>query len=238
MSLEGRAAVITGATSGIGFRVACALSRRGVKLVLGGRRAEVLEQHCEVLPDALYLAGDIAEPAMPGRLIELAVERHGRLDIVINNAGQNHNGPIESVDVEQICRMARVNVEAAFRMAYLAVKHFREVGRGHLVNTSSVLGFKVRPYAGAYAGTKYAVEALSEALRLELAGTPIKVTCVEPGLVITDLHRDHADRPEVAQEVAEPLMPEEVAEMIVYALEQPDHIATPRLMILPQSQSI
>ncbi len=238
MSLEGRAAVITGATSGIGFRVACALSRRGVKLVLGGRRADVLEQHCEVLPDALYLAGDIAEPDMPGRLLELALERHGRLDIVVNNAGQNHNGPIESVDVEQVCGMARVNVEAAFRMAYLAVKHFRDVGRGHLVNTSSVLGFKVRPYAGAYAGTKYAVEALSEALRLELAGTPIKVTCVEPGLVITDLHRDHADRPEVAQDVAEPLMPEEVAEMIVYALEQPDHIATPRLMILPQSQSI
>ena len=78
----------------------------------------------------------------------------------------------------------------------------------------------------------------SEALRLELAGTPIKVTCVEPGLVITDLHRDHERRPEVAQDVAEPLMPEEVAEMIVYALEQPDHIATPRLMILPQSQSI
>ena len=238
MSLEGQAAVITGATSGIGFRVVCALSRRGVKLVLGGRRAEVLQRHCELLPDSLYLAGDIADPETPGKLIDLALERHGRLDIVVNNAGQNHNGPIEEVDVELICQMARVNVEAAFRVAYRAMQHFRKVGRGHLVNTSSVLGFKVRPYAGAYAGTKYAVEALSEALRLELAGTPIKVTCVEPGLVITDLHRDHERRPEVAQDVTEPLMPEEVAEMIVYALEQPDHISTPRLMILPQSQSI
>ena len=238
MSLEGRVAVITGATSGIGFRTACALSRRGVKLVLGGRRAEILEQHCDVLPGALPLAADIADPETPARLISLAKEQHGGLDIVINNAGQAYNGPIEEIDVEQICQMARVNVEAAFRMAYLAMKHFREIGRGHLVNTSSVLGFKVRPLAGAYAGTKYAIEALSEALRLELAGTPIKVTCIEPGLVITDLHRDHEKRPEVAQDVSEPLMPEEVAEMVVYALEQPDHISTPRLMILPQCQAI
>lgn len=238
MSLEGQAALITGATSGIGFRAACALSRRGVKLVLSGRRAEELERHCGLLPDAVFLARDIAEPETPAALIELTLERHGRLDMVINNAGLIHTGPIETIDVEQVCLMARVNVEAAFRMAYTAVKHFRSVGRGHLVNTSSVLGFKVRPNAGAYAGTKYAVEALSEALRLELAGSPIKVTCVEPGLVITDLHRDHDSRPEVVQAVPEPLMPEEVAEMIVYALEQPDHIATPRLMILPQSQSI
>jgi NADP-dependent 3-hydroxy acid dehydrogenase YdfG len=134
--------------------------------------------------------------------------------------------------------MVRVNVEAAYRMAYTAVKHFRRVGRGHLVNTSSVLGFKVRPKAGAYAGTKYAVEALSEALRLELAGSDIKVTCIEPGLVITDLHRDHAVRPEVAQSVAQPLQPADVAQCILFALQQPAHVAIPRLMVLPQSQEI
>ena len=79
--------------------------------------------------------------------------------------------------------MVRVNVEAAFRMAYVAVKHFKATGSGYLLNTSSVLGTKVRPTAGAYAGTKFAIEALTEALRIELSRTSIGVAVVEPGLV-------------------------------------------------------
>ena len=234
MSLAGKVALITGATSGIGFRTACALSRKDVKLVLAGRRAEILERHCEVLPGAVSQAGDIAEPGVPEALIETALARFGRLDIVVNNAGLVHMGSIEEIDLDEVCRMVRVNVEAAFRLAYLAVKHFRAAGTGHLVNTSSILGTKTRPQAGAYAGTKFAIEALSESLRMELSGCPVKVTCIEPGLVITDLHRDQAVRPEKALQIPVPLMPEEVADMIVYALEQPDHIATPRLMILPK----
>jgi NADP-dependent 3-hydroxy acid dehydrogenase YdfG len=238
MSLEGQVALITGASSGIGLAAAEALSSAGVKLVLSGRREDKLAAHRARLSDCVVKAGDITNPALAGDLIELALTAHGRLDIVLNNAGLNHNAPIEEIDVDLVCEMVRVNVEAAYRMAYTAVKHFRRVGRGHLVNTSSVLGFKVRPKAGAYAGTKYAVEALSEALRLELAGSDIKVTCIEPVLVITDLHRDHAVRPEVAQSVAQPLQPADVAQCILFALQQPAHVAIPRLMVLPQSQEI
>ena len=238
MSLEGQVALITGATSGIGLATAEALAAKGVKLVIAGRRQGILSGHAQRLQDCAALAGDIADPAMAERLIALALERFGRLDIVVNNAGQIHNAAIEEIDVELVCRMVRINVESAFRLGYLALKHFREMGRGHLVNTSSVLGTKTRVNSGAYAGTKYAIEAWSEALRLELAGSAIKVTCVEPGLVITDLHRDYEVRPEVMQDIARPLAPEHVAGMILYALEQPDNVATPRLMILPQDQQI
>ena len=237
-SLHGQVGLITGASSGIGRAVAEALAGAGMGLVASGRRADLLEGLAAGPADVVAVPGEITADGFPEQLFRAALERVGRLDVVVNNAGMNHNGPIEEIDVDLVCRMVRINVEAAFRVAYLAVKHFRATGSGHLVNTSSVLGFKVRKFAGAYAGTKYAVEALSEALRLELAGTGIRVTCIEPGLVRTDLHRDHAVRPEVAQGVATPLRPEDVARLVVFALEQPAHVLLPRLMVLPTDQEI
>lgn len=237
-SLQGKVALVTGATSGIGLAGAEALSAAGVRLVLAGRRAEILQDHAQRLPDCIAVPGEITAPGYPESLFEAALTQFGALDIVFNNAGLNHNAPIEEIDVDKLCEMVRVNVEAAYRIAYLAMKHFRRAGAGHLVNTSSVLGFKVRKFAGGYAGTKYAIEALSEALRLEVAGSAIKVTCLEPGLVITDLHREHKARPEVVQKVEQPLQPSDVAELLIFALTRPGHVALPRLMVLPQSQEI
>ena len=238
VSLQGKVAIVTGASSGIGLAGAEAMSAAGMRLVLAGRRAEVLQDHTRRLPDCIAVPGEITEPGTPESLFQAALSQFGGLDVVFNNAGLIHSGPIEEVDVDALCAMVRVNVEAAYRVAYLAMKHFRSAGAGHLVNTSSVLGTKVRKFAGGYAGTKYAVEALSEALRLEVAGSAIKVTCLEPGLVVTDLHRDYNVRPEVAQEVEQPLSQAEVAELLIFALTRPDHVALPRLMILPQSQEI
>jgi NADP-dependent 3-hydroxy acid dehydrogenase YdfG len=238
MPLNEQVALITGASSGIGLAIAEALSAAGVKLILAGRRNDLLALHTERLQPCVYRVGDITEKVFAESLFELALAQYGRLDIVINNAGLNHNAPIEDIDIDLVCEMARTNVEAAYRIAYLAVKHFRTTGQGHLINTSSVLGFKVRLYVGAYSGTKYAIEGLSEALRMELAGSPIKVTCIEPGLVKTDLHRDHDVRPEIAQNVPQPLMPEDVARTVLFALQQPAHVNIPRLMILPVDQQI
>jgi NADP-dependent 3-hydroxy acid dehydrogenase YdfG len=119
---------------------------------------------------------------------------------------------------------------------YLAVRHFKQAGRGHLVATSSVLGTKVRASIGAYAGTKHAVEALAEGLRLELVGTGIRITCVEPGLVSTDLHRDFSEPPGRMQNIDEPLTPQDVARSVMFALEQPAHVLIPRVLILPRDQ--
>jgi NADP-dependent 3-hydroxy acid dehydrogenase YdfG len=129
--------------------------------------------------------------------------------------------------------MVRVNVESAFRMAYVAMTHFKKAGRGHLINTSSILGTKVRPTAGAYAGTKYAIEALTEALRMEFAGTGVKVSCIEPGLVLTELHDHWKVHPRESMNIKNPLRPEDVARAIRFLLEQPAHVRIPRLMIMP-----
>lgn len=233
MQLEKRAAVITGASSGIGAAVARELDRHGVSLMLTARRDDRLRDLAGELANARWIAGEITDPELPSRLVEGALEAFGCCDIVVNNAGIIETGSIQEVDLERICRMVRINVEAAYRMAYVALRHFRSEGAGHLINISSVLGTKVRPTAGAYAGTKHAIEALSEALRVELSGTAVQVTCIEPGLVLTELH-DHMEvHPTESMEVHQPLRPQDVAATVRYVLQQPDHVRIPRLMILP-----
>ncbi|KPK06111.1 MAG: oxidoreductase [Betaproteobacteria bacterium SG8_39] len=238
MDLKGKAALVTGATSGIGLAIAESLARAGVRLVISGRRAELLAAHAKRLPQCIAIPGEITDAAYANDLFARAVQHCDGLDIVVNNAGRVATGSIDEIDIDTVCAMVRVNVEAAFRIAHLAVKHFRARAKGHLINTGSVLGTKVRASIGAYAGTKHAVEALSEALRLELAGTGIRITTVEPGLVRTDLHRDIAKKAGVLPDVAEPLTPEDVARSVMFALDQPPHVNIPRIMLLPRDQVI
>ena len=138
----------------------------------------------------------------------------------------------------RVCRMARVNVEAVYRVAYTAVRHFKEQGSGFLVNMSSVVGTKVRPTAGPYAGTKHALEALSEALRLELAGSGIGVSSIEAGLVMTELHDELAVHPRDSFRIKKPLVPEDIARGVRYVLEQPEHVRISNLMILPEESPL
>ena len=238
MDLKGKAALVTGATSGIGLATAEALARAGVRLVITGRRAKLLAEHAQRLPECVALPGEITEAQFVNDLFARAVSTYDGLDIVVNNAGRVVSASIEDIDVDTVCAMVRVNVEAAFRIAHLAVKHFRARGRGHLINTGSVLGTKVRAQIGAYAGTKHAMEALSEALRLELAGSGIRITTIEPGLVRTDLHRDFEQPIELTQTVGEPLSAADVARTVMFALDQPPHAYLPRIMILPRDQVI
>ena len=236
--LEGKVAVITGATSGIGLAAAEALSERGVKLVLHGRRGEVLQAHAARLPNCEVLAGDIADPATPDALVDLAMNSFGRLDIAFANAGLIASGPVDDIDLDAMSDMLRVNIDATFRFAYTALRYMKKAGGGDMLFTGSVLGTKTRPNAGAYAATKYAIEAMAESLRMELAGTGVRVAVVEPGLVRTDLHRDYEVRPEISQGVAQPLTPADVARAVVFAVEQPASVLIPRIMVLPSSQNV
>jgi NADP-dependent 3-hydroxy acid dehydrogenase YdfG len=238
MELTNKAAVITGASSGIGAAVARNLNQAGLSLVLTGRREDRLIALKKELTDAEILPGDITDPALPNNLIQLALRCFGRCDIVFNNAGMSVMGTIEDIDVEKVCTMVRVNVEAAYRMAYVALKHFKSKGCGFLLNTSSIVGTKVRPTGGAYAGTKHAIEALTEGLRMELAKTNIAVACIEPGLVQTEIFRDWDESPAVKFNIPNPLQPEDIARVVRFVLQQPGHVRIPRILAISADQEL
>ena len=239
MEQQNKVAVITGATGGIGAAVAQALSQAGYRLVLGGRSEQKLAALAARLAgESIAVAGDLREPDVPARLLAAALDRFGRCNVCLNNAGTIEVGRIEEIDIERVCDMARLNVEATFRIAYTFLKHFARQGTGHLVNMSSVLGKKVRTTAGAYAGTKFAIEALSEALRMELSHSQVMVSSIQPGLVMSGLHDRWDVHPSQAMGIADPLQPEDVARMVRFVLEQPAHVRIPQLMILPKDHEI
>ena len=235
--LAGKTAVITGGSSGIGMALAERLSVMGMRLVVHGRRKDRLAS----LSDGsrvICMAGDLTAKGAVQELKAAALSAFGRVDYAINNAGINHTGTIEQIDEDRLCDMVRINVEAAYRFSYTFLKCFQSQNAGHLIHTTSVMGYKVRETAGGYAGTKHAVEALCEALRLELARTAVKVSCVAPGLVDTELHRDSPVKPAIARNIARPLSPSDVADAIVWVMLQPAHINVPQLVLLPQDHQI
>jgi NADP-dependent 3-hydroxy acid dehydrogenase YdfG len=239
MELKDKVAVITGASSGIGEGVAQALAEAGMKLVLTSRRKRLLDALAGKLSTGVVtLAGDVADAALPQKLIDTAVERFGSCDVVFNNAGVMIVGKATDIDLEAVCRMVRINVEAVYRLAILAMRHMIGQGHGYLINTSSILGTKVRETTGAYAGTKYAVEALTEDLRMQAAGTGVRVCALEPGLVETHLQDHFPVHPKDSLGIKKMVKPADIGRAIRFMLETPDHVAIPRILVMPADQGM
>jgi len=129
-------------------------------------------------------------------------------------------------------------VEAVFRLAIVAMRHMLSQGTGYLINTSSILGMKVRKTTGAYAGTKYAVEALTEDLRMQAAGTDVRVCSLEPGLVDTHLQDHFPVHPKDMLNIKALVRPEDIGRVIRFMLEQPVHVAIPRILVMPKDQGM
>jgi NADP-dependent 3-hydroxy acid dehydrogenase YdfG len=134
--------------------------------------------------------------------------------------------------------MVRINVEAVYRLAIVAMRHLVNQGSGYLINTSSILGTKVRQTTGAYAGTKYAVEALTEDLRMQAAGTGVRVCALEPGLVETHLQDHFPVHPKDMLDIKALVQPADIGRVIRFMLEQPDHVAIPRILVMPTDQGM
>ena len=229
--------LVTGASSGIGYAIAKYLAEKeSYQLVITARREEKLNtlqsENVDVFP------GDLSSHDFQENLEKFVMDTHGRCDYLFNSAGMIEAGSIEDIDIDRFTDMIRLNVEATFRLTYKILKIFRKQGSGHVINISSVMGTKVRPTAGGYAASKFAMEALSEALRMELTGSNIQVSCLEPGLVYTELHDRWEVHPSKSMGIHQPLSVEDVVASVDYIMNQPEHVRIPRLMILPRDHNI
>ena len=187
--IAGKVVVITGASSGLGEAAARELAKDGAHLILGARRMDRLRQ----LADELSLPGDAAVESDVTRFEDLeqlvgrAIELHGRIDVMINNAGVMPHSPLDRLKVADWSWMIDVNIKGVLHGIAAALPHMQAENRGHIINVSSVAGHKVRPGAAVYAATKSAVRVISEGLRQEVKRSNIRVTVISPGAVATEL---------------------------------------------------
>ncbi|MDE2464921.1 MAG: SDR family oxidoreductase [Alphaproteobacteria bacterium] len=231
LTLSGRAAVITGASAGIGAAVARELASAGARLVLTARRQDRLDALAEELGCAA-LAADIGDPQTPSRLLALTQERFGRADILVNNAGVLRIGTLDSFDLADMDEMVRVNFVAPMRASYIFGRAMKTAGGGAIVNVSSIGAHLTGASTGIYGGLKRALEMATESLRIELAGSGVRVGLVAPGTTSTEIFEDmKADGQKGWDEYIVPLQPEDVARAVRYMLEQPAHANVARVHV-------
>jgi NADP-dependent 3-hydroxy acid dehydrogenase YdfG len=232
MSLNEKVAVVTGASSGIGAAIARHLSAAGAKLVLTARRADRLTAlAAELSTPAATLAADISDPKTPDRLLQLARERFGRADIIVNNAGYLAVQSIDTIDLEAASQMIRVNYEALVMCSYTFARAFKAQKSGAIINVSSIGAFGAAPMMAVYGGTKHAVEAFTAALRIELAGTGVRVGAIAPGSTETEMYGVIRDSFGAHLPKYPLVQPDDVAASVIFMLQQPDNtnIASLRL---------
>src|SRR5512141_3048320 len=176
--------LITGCSTGSGRDLAERLSRAGYTVAASARRMQDLS----TLEAALKLELDVTPPESIRRAVDSVVEKFGRIDVLVNNAGYAVRGAVEEVTIEAAQRMFDTNVFGVMRMVQAVAPHMRERKAGRIINISSVVGKLVTPANGTYAATKFAVEALSDALRMELAPFGVQVVVIEPGSIQTRFH--------------------------------------------------
>lgn len=233
--IDKKIAVVTGASSGIGNAICKALLNEHYSLLANARTVKYCFEPSEIL---ILSDLDMLEASTAKNLLDQVLEKWGKCDLLCVNAGIIESNCIEKIDIEKMCTMVRLKVEMSFRLIYTFLKYFKKVGKGHIIITSSVMGTKTRENSGAYAGCNYALEALAESLRMELSDTDIKITCIEPGLVETNLHRDWEVKPKELLGISTALAPEDIADAVVDILKKPEHIRIPRYMILPKGHKI
>jgi NADP-dependent 3-hydroxy acid dehydrogenase YdfG len=243
--LEGKVAIITGASSGIGEATAISLAVEGVKVVIAARRRERLEAVAKHITDngekVLPVVADITDEVQVKNLIQKAHAEFGRVDILVNNAGVAFPGRIESADPANWRKMIDVNVLGLMYTTHTVLPIFKAQQSGHIVNISSVAGRIARAGMAGYSVTKWGVNAFSEALRQEVYQDNIRVTIIEPGLVETEIDQ-HITDVVVKQEIEARrkgitrLKSEDIAAAIVYAVSQPQHVNVNEILIRPTQQ--
>ncbi len=243
-TLEGRSALITGASSGIGEATALATAREGAAVALGARRKDRLDEIAGRLDgEAVAIVADIADEAQANDLVAKARDELGGLDGLVNNAGVMLLGLVQGADTDEWRQMVNVNLLGLLYCTHAAVPVMRDGGGGDVVNVSSVAGRQANMGSAVYNLTKWGVTAFSEALRQEGAHIGVRVTCVEPGFVDTEL-QGHNKNPMVLEQIekmreqtGKVLEGADIANAIVYALAQPKHVSINEVLVRPSGQT-
>ena len=244
--LDGKVAVITGASSGIGEATAEALAAEGAAVVVAARREDRLNNLVDRIEGdggrVLPVACDVTDEEQAHALIQRAKDELGSVDILVNNAGVMQLSKIEKGLSDEWRTMFDVNVMGLLYVTDAAVQVMKEQGSGYVVNISSVAGRKTRPGVGVYSGTKFAVNAISEALRQELIEDNVRVTMIEPGAVETELPNHITDEEakegiDALYQLDDILQAEDIANAIVYCVTQPARVSINELLIRPTQQA-
>jgi NADP-dependent 3-hydroxy acid dehydrogenase YdfG len=242
--IEGKVVVITGASSGLGEAAARRLAKDGARLTLGARRLDRLQALAKELSlgDGAVMNTDVTKYHDVKRLVEQAVKTHGRIDVIVNNAGLMPHSPLERGKVEDWERMIDVNIKGVLYGIAAALPHMKAQQSGHVINVSSVAGHMVRPGGAVYSATKHAVRVISEGLRQEVKPYNIRSTIISPGAVATEL-TDSITEPDVAKGMRDfydrvAISADSFASMVAFAMSQPDDVDINEILYRPTRQDV
>ena len=242
-NIKDKVVIITGASSGIGAVTALELAKNGAKLVLGARRVEKLKKvESEIFAfkaEVISVATDVSKSEDVKNLTKAALEKFGRIDVLINNAGVMHLSMFEALRVDEWDDMIDINIKGVLYGIAAVLPTMQKQKSGHIINISSVAGIKTAPTCGVYSATKFAVRTISEALRQEVGGD-IRSTVIMPGYVQSEL-KDSVKDPNVKGYVAGAYAQNEIpassiANAIIYAISQPNDVDVNEITIRPTRQ--
>lgn len=244
-NIENKVVVITGTSSGLGEAAARHLAAQGAKLVLGARRLDRLQQLADSIRQqggkAVAVAADVTRRSDLDKLAQTALDTFGRIDVLINNAGVMLMAPLAACKVEEWDKMIDINIKGVLYGIAAVLPTMQAQKRGQIINISSVAGLRVSAGIGTvYSGTKFAVKAISEGLRAEMAEHNIRVTTLYPGAIESELKHHSSDEASAAGiqafYQANEIGADSIARALAYAIEQPDDVAVNDITVRPTRQ--
>jgi ribitol 2-dehydrogenase len=235
-----RVAVVTGGSSGIGLAIARSLSARGAHVVLTARSADRLKAAAADLPGpTTAIPADVTDPAAADAVVGAALAEHGRVDVLVANAGIYVQGDVWENDPEDMARLISTNVTGVLRFVRAVLPAMRERGQGDVVVTSSVSGHQAIPWEPVYSASKHALQSFVHGVRQQLIGSGVRIMSIAPGIVLNDLWAV-SNTSQVEQGVAagSGMRSEDVADAVAFMLDRPRHVTVRDLVLLPTNQPI
>lgn len=243
-NIQGKVVIITGGSSGIGEAVGRRLAREGATVVLAARRREKLEAVCADIVNAggkaSFRVVDVTSEKQVRKMVESVAREHGRIDVIVNNAGLMAMAPLSARKVDEWDRMIDINIKGVLYGIAAVWPFFEKRKGGHVVNISSVAGLRVSAGLGTvYSATKFAVKAISEGVRIESAGK-FRSTAIYPGFIESELmygSSDEESRKAIVQGYKQfAISPERIGDAVVYALAQPDDASVNEITVRASAQ--